>query len=1284
MKKNYNLRSNFLAGLLLKNYRFFTLALLFMFSGIQLVQSQKMEKLPGPIVVCPANYEDQFSRMAMTQMATQKSAFSIQKKSATAELLVTFGPQAQSNPEVVAAFQFALDIWSEEIISSVPIRIFAEFADLGQGVLASAGPTSIFSDFEGAPKPGVFYPAALADALAGVDLDPEEEFDLVVNLGNGIPWYFGTDGNTPAGFFDFVTVALHEAGHGLGFIDGGDVNDDGIGSLGFGGGIPIIFDTFVVDGQGNSVLDLPNPSPELGDFYTSGNVFVNGALSVAALGGTLPRLFAPNPFQGGSSIAHWDEATFPAGDPNSLMSPQVGASESNFNIGDITRGHFSDMGWQIAGAAPIAVAPASISEEININEIVVRELTVTNVTDAPVIVNVSASVGLLIESFQPNPLTIAASEAVTLQVQFNTNGIEKGIYNDAITLSTEGFDRTVEIPVTLRVLDGTEAPLIALSPESYSETIDRFQVLTKTLDIQNSGDEDLNYSLTVNDANGESMSGFANRVTLTNTFMANEGITVKNNQAAVTSGGLSSALTADNGLLNSLITNLFSADFENYVPGTVDDQFGWFVSATTQPDDWVVTNTNPFQGDQHISSVSDGLGGNRLAFTPVIAPGDEPFMISTAQINIQGSGTTWEVIPQSPSAASVVTRIRFNADRSIDILDGGASAFIPIDTVTPEGYFDLRIIVDKDDAALRVFIDDELVFSGRAFASEIEQLVFLTPMESVGSTMDIDNVEIIDGDENAFFLTVSPSAGVVPFGRTRSAEVKFDARSLAEGVYNATINVTSNDETNPSIEIPVLLTVKTPPTIVVAPEALSAAVDVRNDDPAVATASFVISNTGESDLNFTTGVGATVFSPPTANENTRLVALDMSRYGVGSVAKFNTLKRLGKSTDPLSKSGLRMVSKNTIEIQNARVFSDSLFYDNGENVADDFVGLDNGTPVSLAVKFDAESDFTLNAVRNSFRTEALTQATIILEVIRGGATPDAGELLTSQNINAVSAEGIFLEEILNAPQQFEAGESFWIVHKYPEGIDFPQGSFDTSNVRPDTYFFSADGGASYTNLTDLAFLTRALSGGDEGDYITLEPSTGTVAPGQRVEVSVRFDGSTLANGTFETDILVNSNDPVNPTAAVATAFEVSGQISGIEVSDELLTFNDVFIGNTKKRSFTITNTGLALLNINEISSDNADFTVDVSSTVIGGGEEQEITVTFTPSSIGSINGIITINNDAPDGEAPIIVVNGIGVDPPTAILSPSEVFETVDTGKSMVTELTLSNDGSSPLYLLFS
>ncbi len=1270
MKQNYVLDSTALRKHFRKICYLSSVLVFFLLGSAQTLQAQKgMQKIPGTPVVCPADFQDKHSRMAVHQMAAKKSSF-VGKKQATAELLITFGPGAEGNTEVQEAFQFALDIWSEEIVSSEPIRIFADFANLGAGVLASAGPTTLISNFPGAPEADVFYPVALANSIAGEDLAPDQEFDLVVNIGNGIPWYFGTDGNTPAGQFDFVTVALHEAGHGLGFVDGGNVNNGtGVGNIN-GGGNPFIFDTFIVDGDGNSVLDLPNPSTELGDFLTSGDVFVNGQFAIQALGGVNPELFAPNPFQGGSSIAHWDEATFPAGDINSLMTPQVGASESNFDIGPITRGHFRDMGWVLAAQAPVTATPTVFTEELNVDETTTREITINNISENAVSLAVldPATAYELIESIAPETLEVPAGGSAIVTVTINTTGVAKGFYEETVELDIIGFDGTLSIDFNVRVLDGTEAPSIVVNPDSFDETLEQFKIETRDLTIQNIGDADLTFDVSIND---EAQATFESRVARTNAAISANGF--QKAQAPSSAGNGLAALVRTDGTLNQVTTSLYATGFEDFAVGELNGQNGW----GTQPANFfTVSGANAFEGAQHARGTSDGSGTTGLAFSPLITPGSEPFMVASARVNVQTTGASFEVIPQSPAAESVVTRVRFNADGSVEVLDAGVVGFVPINATTPEGFFEVRIIVDKDDFATRVYFDDDLVFSGTGFAGVIEQVVLLSDNAAAGSTFDIDNVEVTDGDDNAFFLTVAPTAGTVIGGNDATLQVKFDARSLLPGVYNATININSNDSENPTINVPVTLTVVSPPSIVVAPDSLNASVDVTVDDPPVKTATFTISNGGDTALDFTTALGATVFTAPTTGNTAKSVsAIDLTKYGLGNNNK-EKVKAAG------IQRGFK-ISRASQQLANATTFTDSIFYDTGINIPDDFVGLDNGTAIVIAVKFDAETNFTLNAVRNAYRTEGLTEAAIILEVYRGGATPDAGQLLTSQVITQTSEEGVFLEEVLNESQTFDAGESFWIVHKYPEGINFPQGSFDTTTVRPDTYFFSSDGGVSYTNLDNFAFLTRALSGGGDS-YITLNPSSGSVASGETVEVEVTFNGADLSNGTFETDILVNSNDPITPTAAVATTFDVTGQVNGIEVSEELLLFNDVFIGNTKQASFTISNTGLAPLNVSEIASDNEDFTVDPTSAVIAAGEELEVAVTFAPTTSGNVNGVITITSDASDASDPVeVIVNGIGVNPPKAFLDPQELFATADRGTTIEKEIVLRNDGNAPLTYSF-
>jgi hypothetical protein len=56
-----------------------------------------------------------------------------------------------------------------------------------------------------------------------------------------------------------------------------------------------------------------------------------------------PRLFAPNPFQGGSSVSHWDVTA----SPNLLMEPFINSNLTSKvkNPEDLTRGLFFDIGW---------------------------------------------------------------------------------------------------------------------------------------------------------------------------------------------------------------------------------------------------------------------------------------------------------------------------------------------------------------------------------------------------------------------------------------------------------------------------------------------------------------------------------------------------------------------------------------------------------------------------------------------------------------------------------------------------------------------------------------------------------------------------------------------------------------------------------------------------------------------------------------------------------------------------------------------------------------------------
>ncbi len=280
------------------------------------------------------------------------------------------------------AFQFAVDIWEQHITSAITIEVVANWTPLASNVLGSAGATQLFGNFPGAPVINTFYPAALASSIANSDLTAGHDINASFNS-TFANWYFGTDGNPPGNQFDLVTVVLHELGHGLGFfgsmnVDNGSgtqecdgVSGNGCWALASNPTIPFIYDRFAEDGPGTSLINTgtyPNPSAALGTALRSNNVHFDGPNVTAILGGRGP-LYAPGTWVAGSSFSHWNESSFPANSPNSLMTPMFATGESVHSPGPATCAHFDDVGWTLGIACTILVAnepQATIAEGVTL------------------------------------------------------------------------------------------------------------------------------------------------------------------------------------------------------------------------------------------------------------------------------------------------------------------------------------------------------------------------------------------------------------------------------------------------------------------------------------------------------------------------------------------------------------------------------------------------------------------------------------------------------------------------------------------------------------------------------------------------------------------------------------------------------------------------------------------------------------------------------------------------------------------------------------------------------
>ncbi|MFQ6094047.1 MAG: choice-of-anchor D domain-containing protein, partial [bacterium] len=200
------------------------------------------------------------------------------------------------------------------------------------------------------------------------------------------------------------------------------------------------------------------------------------------------------------------------------------------------------------------------------------------------------------------------------------------------------------------------------------------------------------------------------------------------------------------------------------------------------------------------------------------------------------------------------------------------------------------------------------------------------------------------------------------------------------------------------------------------------------------------------------------------------------------------------------------------------------------------------------------------------------------------------------------------------------------------------------------------------------------------DFSVLTPSfPQTVAPGGSLEVAVRFTPTSL--GPVAGAITVVSDDPDEGLLSVPVTGE--GVVPHIELSAYSHNYGEVVLETPSSWSMKVYNTGTADLVVTRVTVDRADFAVTSPPfpQTVEASDSLTVAVGFSPSSLGTITGTLTIfSNDPEQGELSVFLT-GVGIAPEIDVPESSHNFGEVVVGGMSSWVMRVFNIGTADLIL---
>ena len=370
-------------------------------------------------------------------------------------------------------------------------------------------------------------------------------------------------------------------------------------------------------------------------------------------------------------------------------------------------------------------------------------------------------------------------------------------------------------------------------------------------------------------------------------------------------------------------------------------------------------------------------------------------------------------------------------------------------------------------------------------------------------------------------------------------------------------------------------------------------------------------------------------------------------------------------------------------VQPMATFYDEYYYGSG---AATVIGENDTTFTnSSATRYyvDRENGFNLTDVEMMLKHKPVT-GPMIMEIYAGEQI-DKKNLIYATEVTSYTADAYFHNIKLDEQLYFENGTAFWIVFHVPSGNLYPLGMVaETQPEYSDNCLMSLDMGKTWFTLEEgldnpnYTWSTAAVSKNAHlGNYITMDPSSGIVEANSTQEVELSVDGSTLINGTYKANVVLQSNDGDDKFFRMPVNLTVSGQ-EPVLVNEKVVDFGSVFLGHDKELTITIENTGYGNFMVQSTVSTDDQFEVIKKPNKIAAKDMQELIILYTPNGVGNDNGSIEFTDRA--GRKHTINLFGVAAAPSEISIAPaSQQLGDMAIGDTTSTSFTITNTGDYPL-----